>query len=149
MRLLLLISVFIISLSSKGQTFISQKLNHCTLSEFCLGCGDIKAKFDSVSMIQVQDYLNKKYKFKSAEGKLYFSVVVDSSGNGCVVDCTDTSYHNVVSDMIDHLNSCKWIAAIENKQRINTGISFYFEFVNLKLVGKMDDDPLEEKVIKQ
>jgi ligand-binding sensor domain-containing protein len=140
----------ILSLSNlNGQNVFPQKVDNCSLSQFCLDCGELKATYDPAEFAKILDSVNAKYNFKGGKGQIGLQVLIDSSGKGCVLSHTDASNNQITKDLIQYLNSCKWNPAIDNHKPANSSINVFFKIADDKLTGqihRVDIDAMNENM---
>lgn len=140
-------SAFLILLfcsKSFSQNIFPQVVEGCELSQFCLDCGEPKATFELSAFTLAIDSLNKHYNFKGGRGKVGFQVLVSADGKGCVISHTDQSSGPLTKEIIRHLNSLPWVAAVENNKAVNASINVFLEVANDRLVGKIERVNIEE-----
>jgi hypothetical protein len=132
-----------------SQNIFPQKLDSCHFEQFCLDCGEPRANFDISSFEKVLQTLNAKYNFKGGKGRIGFQVVVDSTDKGCVLSHTDPTTNRLTKDIIQLLNSCQWIAALDKDKKVNSSINVDFLVANDKISGRIlrvDHESLNENM---
>lgn len=108
-----------------GQNLFPVKLDNCNTSSFCLDCGDIKGGFEENQFQEMLDKVESKINLKGVSGSVYFQVLVDAKGKGCVLSHTDQSNSYITKTLIQNLNKFKyWTPATtdgitEDKTSIN------------------------------
>ncbi|MGN6542450.1 MAG: hypothetical protein ACTHKY_16700, partial [Ginsengibacter sp.] len=143
-RITCIIVPFILLLTkANGQNLFPVKVEGCAVSAFCLDCGDPKATYDEDSFNQIIKAINTKYNFKGASGQIVLQVLIDSSGNGCVLSHSDASKNAVTLDLIQYLDHCKWKPAVEDSKPVASSINLAFKLNNDQLSGEIQRVDLE------
>lgn len=113
-----------------GQNLFPFKLDNCKTASFCLDCGDVKGGFEAVPFQEMLDEVASTYNLKSASGSIYFQVLVDDRGRGCVLSHTEQTNSAVVQTIVKKMNKFKeWTPAsadgeLKDKTSINVVVTF-------------------------
>ncbi|MGN6267990.1 MAG: hypothetical protein ACTHM5_20100 [Ginsengibacter sp.] len=143
-RITCIIVPFILLITrANGQNLFPVKVEGCAVSAFCLDCGDPKATYDEDSFNQIIKAINTKYNFKGASGQIVLQVLIDSSGNGCVLSHNDASKNSVTLDLIQYLDHCKWKPAVKDSKPVASSINVAFKLNNDQLSGEIQRVDLE------
>ena len=133
----ILLSIILILTRVNGQNLYPVKVEGCAVSTFCLDCGDPKATYDEESFSEVIKAMNTKYNLKGASGQIALQVLIDSSGNGCVLSHDDASKNALTLDLIQYLDHCKWKTAIDENKPVASSINIIFKLSNDQLSGEI------------
>src|SRR5438270_8242863 len=85
MRLLNVLLLSSISLTSFGQKFFENKLGGCALYDSCVDCGNPKV---SVKQQELQEFVNslaEDEKLGVSQKRFEFELYIDTSGKGCPI----------------------------------------------------------------
>lgn len=140
MKKILLLLLTILSLQLRAQNLFPVKLDRCSTSAFCLDCGDTKAGYNQDGFLKMQVKLNASLNLQGIQGAVKFQVLIDSSGNACVLSHTDPSKHPITLAIVNALNVFdKWVPAItKHKKEANTSITIVFAIKDNQLDGKIE-----------
>ncbi len=136
---LFLLAIFL-STFSFAQNLFPVKLNNCNTSGFCLDCGDIKAGFDEEKFQTMLDEAANKLELRGKTGSVYFQVLVDNKGRGCVLSHNDPSNHIITKTLIKKMNRFKyWTpASKDSKLESNTSINVLISIKNGAFYGEVE-----------
>ena len=115
----------ILTLPVFGQNLFPIKLDNCNTSSFCLDCGDIKGGFNENLFQEMLDKVESKLNLNGVIGSVYFQVLIESNGKGCVLSHSDKSNSYITKSLLTNMNKFKaWIPAstdgtLEDRTSIN------------------------------
>lgn len=137
---LLLLMLAIFCSDTKAQNLFPVKLENCKTDRFCLDCGDVKASYNEVDFAELQEKLNKSLNLTGINGGIKFQVLIDSSGNACVLSHTDQSNHPITQQIIKQLNNFnKWNPAVTaNKKEERSSVNLIFLIKANKISGQIE-----------
>lgn len=132
---ILLLSIF--ALPVYGQNLFPVKLDNCNTASFCLDCGDIKGGFEEIQFQEMLDKVESKINLNGVSGGVYFQVLVDAKGKGCVLSHTDKSNSYITKSLIQNLNNFKyWTpATTDGKTEDKTSINLIITINDNNLSG--------------
>ena len=136
--LLILCLAFAFSTTLWSQNIFKVKVEGCNVSRFCLDCGSPKASYDETEFKKILAAVNSKYKFKGLHGKIYFQVLVDSAGIPCVLSHSDETKSNFTLELIQYLNQCHWVAAIDGGKQVSASENVVFTIEDGHLTGSLE-----------
>lgn len=73
-----------------AKSYLSASIQNVLL-DFCLDCGDIQGGFDKKQFEEMLGDLKSKLNLDGVNGAVYFQILIDSKGKGCVLSHTDES----------------------------------------------------------
>jgi ligand-binding sensor domain-containing protein len=132
MRKFLLLFILTCTLEySVGQNLYKEKFDNCSLAQFCLDCGDVKAQ-PPQSFIQELSKKLDSASLKSIQGVLEFQILIDSLGKVCLLSVDNKT--NIQSSTLKLqnavTNSTYWKPARSNNKDISSSVSVILEFAN-------------------
>lgn len=124
----LTIGLFLINVAF-GQHLYTEKFDNCKLSEFCLDCGEDKAKLPQNFVTTFLSNLNDR-SLKNISGLIEVQILVDSTGKPCLLSAKNET--NVTSKKLNlqvGINSSdNWVPAISNGKSESASVSLIFIF---------------------
>lgn len=128
------------TLNLNAQNLFPVKLDNCKTERFCLDCGDTKAGYNEKEFLNLQDKLNKELNLQGIKGAVKFQVLVDATGNACILSHTDQSNNPITLKIIEELNKFKkWTPAITNgKKEEKSSINLIFAISDNKISGQIE-----------
>ncbi len=168
-KYIFILTVFIFSLSFlKAQNLFSEKFDDCSLSTFCLDCGDTKGIYSNdLKTFFVEKFQTKN--IKNIEGVILVQLLIDTSGNQCVKSISKNASGKISKlDLRNTINSMTgWKPAFTNgkPEDVSITLKFYFhegdfsvsydrfqpeKITNMKSVGdaEIDNKSVNSKKIK-
>lgn len=143
-KLILLITL-LITVSINAQNLFPKKLENCKTDRFCLDCGDVKTNVDETKFNNLIEKLNSNNNLNGIKGKVKFQVLVDSTGQGCVLSHSDVSENIISKNIIIALNSFDGyiVAKTKNKNEQRASFNLSFEISDGKMKGKVERVDIE------
>lgn len=161
-RIFLFLLAGFILINLNAQNIFPVKLTKCNTSRFCLDCGDTKASYSEKDFHILIEKLNETLSLNGIKGVIKFQVLVDSSGQACVLSHTDLSNNIITKKIIKELNKFdKWNPAItKGKKEAMTSVTLVFiikdgsissqiERVDLKAFKKSFDRPTNPDILNK
>nr|WP_181716104.1 hypothetical protein [Flavobacterium sp.]QJS06628.1 two-component system sensor histidine kinase/response regulator [Flavobacterium sp.] len=128
--ILLLLTLFNLTLSY-SQNLYPEKYKDCSLTNFCLDCGDTKAEPPNSLMNELLDKFDKK-SLSKIKGNIEVQILIDENGRACLLSSANQT--NISSNKLGlqkAINSTSnWESAISENKKTNSSVSFVFEFEN-------------------
>jgi hypothetical protein len=123
-----------------AQNIFPKKLDNCITEQFCLDCGERKANVDKQKLTALLQTLSNGNNLKGIKGKVMFQILVDSTGNGCVLSHTDVSDNIISKNITKALNSFDGFLAAMSKDKAEPRTSFNmsFEIADEKITAKVE-----------
>jgi hypothetical protein len=123
-----------------AQNLFPKKLNNCVTERFCLDCGEIKVNVDNQKLGTMIEQVSATTNLKGVKGKVFFQILVDSVGKGCVLSHNDASESTISKNIITALNSFDGFIPAKSKEKIEPRTSFNmsFEISNDKMTAKVE-----------
>lgn len=128
--ILLLLTIFNLTLSY-SQNLYPEKYKDCSLTSFCLDCGDTKAKPPKSLMNELLDKFDKK-SLSKIKGIIEVQVLIDENGKACLLSSVNqTNISSKKLGLQKAINSTSnWESAISDNKKANSSVSLVFEFEN-------------------
>lgn len=128
--ILLLLTLFSLTLGY-SQNLYPEKYKDCSLTSFCLDCGDTKAEPPKSLMNELLDKFDKK-SLSKIKGIIEVQILIDENGKACLLSSVNQT--NILSKKLDlqkAINSTSnWKSAISDNKKTNSSVSLVFEFDN-------------------
>lgn len=140
MKKLFFILLTAVSVNLNAQNVFPIKLNNCKTEKFCLDCGDLKAGYKETEFQQLVERLNASLNLQGITGAVKLQVLVDSSGNACVLSHNDQSNSLITAKIIKALNKFdQWKPAITNgSKEYKSSINLVFTIKNNRITGQIE-----------
>ncbi len=128
--ILLLLTIFNLTLSY-SQNLYPEKYKDCSLTSFCLDCGDTKAEPPKSLMNELLDKFDKK-SLSKIKGIIEVQVLIDENGKACLLSSVNqTNISSKKLGLQKAINSTSnWESAISDNKKANSSVSLVFEFEN-------------------
>lgn len=136
----------LITANCLAQNLFPTKLENCKPDRFCLDCGDKKASYNVDKFNAMTDKLSNSLGLNGVKGSIKVQVLVDSTGNGCVLSHTDQSNNIISQKLVEELNKFNsWIPAkTEGKTEGKTSVTLLFVVQNKRITGSIERVNIEE-----
>jgi hypothetical protein len=128
MKISLVLLTFFCATLLNAQNLYPKKLDNCSTERFCLDCGDIKANVDTIKFNSLINDLNASNNLAGVKGRVMFQILVDPSGNGCVLSHTDVSDNIISRNIVAALNKFGGFTPAKTKDKIEERTSFNMSF---------------------
>jgi hypothetical protein len=140
MKITVVLLLSILTQSIFAQNLFPVKLNNCNTESFCLDCGDIQGGFDKNQFEKMLSEVKSKLNLNGIKGMVYFQVLIDSIGKGCVLSHTDGSNNPITKTLIKSLNKFTgWTPASTNgKLEDKTSVNLIIKINEGNLIGMVD-----------
>lgn len=128
--ILLLLTIFNLTLSY-SQNLYPEKYKDCSLTSFCLDCGDTKAEPPKSLMNELLVKFDKK-SLSKIKGIIEVQVLIDENGKACLLSSVNqTNISSKKLGLQKAINSTSnWESAISDNKKENSSVSLIFEFEN-------------------
>jgi ligand-binding sensor domain-containing protein len=117
--------------TSYSQYLYPEKYSKCSLTSFCLDCGDPKAQPPASIIEEFKNNLDKK-NLRALSGSIEVQILIDENGKPCLLSSINQA--NISSKILGlekAINSTSpWEAAVEDNKKTNSSVSLIFEFEN-------------------
>lgn len=148
LRYLPLIAMFCQLLPGRiaAQNLFTEKTNICNITNFCLDCGEPKARTDDFTLNYICERINRRYTFGNGAMMIKFQVVISSTGMSCVYSHTDATHSQLTNELIVGLNTALWKPAMVNGKPVDASVNVLFSIANGKIsarIVRMDLDELK------
>lgn len=130
-RIILLLLTFFSLTLSYSQNLYPEKYKDCSLTSFCLDCGDTKAEPPKSLINELLDKFDKKI-LSEIKGIIEVQILINEDGKACLlssVNQTNISSKKLGLQKAINYNS-NWESAISDNKKINSSVSLVFEFEN-------------------
>lgn len=123
-----------------AQNLFPVKLDNCKTAKFCLDCGDLKAGYQEADFENLLKKLNKSLDLNGFTGVLKFQVLVEPTGEACVLSHSDKSNNPVTMRIVKALNEFnKWTPAVtKNVKEEKSSINLIFTIKNNNVTGQIE-----------
>ncbi|MNU75411.1 Two component regulator propeller [compost metagenome] len=140
MKIAVVLLLSILTQSVFAQNLFPVKLNNCNTERFCLDCGDIQGGFDKNQFEEMLAEVKSKLNLNGVKGAVYFQVLIDYKGKGCVLSHTDESNNPITKTLIKSLNKFNgWTpASTDGKLEDKTSVNLIVEIKDGNLFGVVD-----------
>lgn len=128
--ILLLLTLFSLTITY-SQNLYPEKYKDCSLTSFCLDCGDTKAEPPKSLMSELLDKLDKK-SLSKIKGIIEVQILIDENGKACLLSSVNqTNISSKKLGLQKAINSTSnWKSAISENKKTNSSVSLIFEFEN-------------------
>lgn len=134
-KIIILTATLLLTLTTiRAQNLFPEKFNACTLTQFCLDCGDTKGTYSGDLNTYFAEKLQGK-KIKNIEGSIFVQLLIDTTGKHCVISIGNKATGKVSKlDLRNTINAMTgWKPAISKGKPENVSITIRFDFVNQNL----------------
>ena len=127
-----LIPLIFLSFTVKAQVPFNDKYKDCATVDPCLYCGDTPARYKSDLVERIQRNLDRgASRWMSTSGRMFFEILVDSTGHSCVLSIKDETH---VADVKDNIRRCinnlwDWAPAQLNHRAVNSTVILESYFI--------------------
>ena len=125
--ILLLLTIFSWTLGY-SQNLYPEKFKDCSLTSFCLDCGDTKAEPPKSLINELLDKFDKKSLIK-IKGNIEVQILIDENGKACLLSSSNQT--NISSKKLGlqiAINSTlNWEPAIRETKKTNSSVSLVFD----------------------
>lgn len=134
--ILLLLTLFNLTLSY-SQNLYPEKYKDCSLTSFCLDCGDTKAEPPKSLMSELLNKFDKK-SLNKIKGTIEVQILIDENGKACLLSSVNqTNISSKKLGLQKAINSTSnWESAISENKKTNSSVSLVFEFENSNFSAK-------------
>ena len=128
--ILLLLTLFSLTITY-SQNLYPEKYKDCSLTSFCLDCGDTKAEPPKSLMSDLLDKFDKK-SLSKIKGIIEVQILIDENGKACLLSSVNqTNISSKKLGLQKAINSTSnWKSAISKNKKTNSSVSLIFEFEN-------------------
>jgi ligand-binding sensor domain-containing protein len=128
--ILSLLTLFSLTLSY-SQNLYPEKYKDCSLTSFCLDCGDTKAEPPKSLMSELLNKFDKK-SLNKIKGTIEVQILIDENGKACLLSSANqTNISSIKLGLQKAINSTSnWESAITENKKTNSSVSLDFEFEN-------------------
>jgi ligand-binding sensor domain-containing protein len=128
--ILSLLTLFSLTLSY-SQNLYPEKYKDCSLTSFCLDCGDTKAEPPKSLMSELLNKFDKK-SLNKIKGTIEVQILIDENGKACLLSSANqTNISSIKLGLQKAINSTSnWESAITENKKTNSSVSLVFEFEN-------------------
>lgn len=129
-NLLILLTLFCLTLTY-SQNLYPEKYKDCSLTSFCIDCGDTKATPPKSLMNELLDKFDKK-SLSKIKGIIEVQILIDENGKACLLSSVNqTNISSKKLGLQKAINSTSnWKSAISENKKTNSSVSLIFEFEN-------------------
>jgi len=116
---------------SYSQHLYTEKYDVCSLTSFCLDCGDTKAQPPKLIVDELANNLDKK-SLSKISGIIEVQILIDENGKPCLLSSVNQT--NVSSKKLGLQkainNISAWESAVSDNKKTNSSVSLILEFEN-------------------
>lgn len=136
-RIILLLFTLLNITLSYSQNLYPEKYKDCSLTSFCLDCGDTKAEPPKNLMNELLDKFDKK-SLSKIKGIIEVQILIDENGKSCLLSSVNqTNISSKKLGLQNAINSTSnWKSAISKNKKTNSSVSLILEFENASLSAK-------------
>ncbi len=143
--------LILITFELNAQNLYDEKFENCNLTNFCLDCGDIKAKPQPTILDEIVNNLDKS-NFSKTTGTIEVQILIDENGKPCLVSAKNNT--NISSKKLNLQkainNMSYWIPAISQNEKERSSVSIILEIENgvIKKVNRRTFDTKNQSNMK-
>lgn len=136
-RIILLLFTLLNITLSYSQNLYPEKYKDCSLTSFCLDCGDTKAEPPKNLMNELLDKFDIK-SLSKIKGIIEVQILIDENGKSCLLSSVNqTNISSKKLGLQNAINSTSnWKSAISKNKKTNSSVSLILEFENASLSAK-------------
>lgn len=135
MKIYLVLILSLYAVFARSQGLFEEKYDECSIIKPCRFCGDTLPQPPyNFNRLIIDRIHNTPWGYNLRTGKLLFEILIDSTGQACVVSIDDQVYcADMKKDILIAINEMhNWKPAILFGHPINATMVLQFDFVNAK-----------------